>query len=223
MLLLGRLRSRTCQGLDAPARSCRSAPAPCSGCRWPTCCACRAEAGRAGGGTAKSVLLLWLWGGPAQLDTWDPKPDAPLEYRGPFSTIATKASGVRVGELFPQDRQALADQFAILRSLHTGSNDHGVAGTIGLTGSAGGRRRPRRQAAAGGARPATGSRRGAGARLRRRSCRRSWSSAAGCTRARRPSSARAAAPLGGLYDPFRLEYDPVHGTRIPGPATARRT
>src|SRR5215469_9695355 len=88
-------------------------------------------------GSAKSVIFVWLWGGPSHLDTWDPKPDAPLEYRGPFSPIATSVPGIRICELFPQlARQA--DTFTILRSLHTGSNDHGVAGTIGLTGSAAG-------------------------------------------------------------------------------------
>src|SRR5215469_13467943 len=88
-------------------------------------------------GSAKSVIFVWLWGGPSHLDTWDPKPDAPLEFRGPFSPIATSVPGIRICELFPQlARQA--DTFTILRSLHTGSNDHGVAGTIGLTGSAAG-------------------------------------------------------------------------------------
>ena len=48
---------------------------------------------------AKSVLLLWLWGGPAQLDTWDPKPNAPQEFRGPFAAIQTKTPGLRFGEL----------------------------------------------------------------------------------------------------------------------------
>ena len=88
-------------------------------------------------GPAKAVILLWLWGGPAQLDTWDPKPNAPMEYRGPFTPIATKVTGIRISELFPQTAE-WADHFSILRSLHTGSNDHGVAGTIGLTGSIGG-------------------------------------------------------------------------------------
>src|SRR5437762_172314 len=53
-------------------------------------------------GTARSVIFLWLWGGPAQLDTWDPKPNAPLDFRGPFASIPTRITGVRFGELFPQ-------------------------------------------------------------------------------------------------------------------------
>src|SRR5262249_48380551 len=61
----------------------------------------RAQSGTTDG-SAKSVVLLWLWGGPAHLDTWDPKPGAPLEFRGPFAPIATRTPGLRVGELFPQ-------------------------------------------------------------------------------------------------------------------------
>src|ERR1041385_4626747 len=87
--------------------------------------------------SAKSVLLLWLWGGPSHLDTWDPKPNAPMDYRGPFSAIASKIPGIRICELFPK-LATLADHYAILRSVHTQSNDHGVAGTIGLTGSVSG-------------------------------------------------------------------------------------
>ena len=85
-------------------------------------------------GTARAVIFLWLWGGPAQLDTWDPKPNAPLDFRGPFSSITSRVPGTRIGELFPRiaDR---ADRLTIIRSLHTASNDHGVAGTVGLTGS----------------------------------------------------------------------------------------
>jgi hypothetical protein len=82
----------------------------------------------------RAVIVLWLWGGPSQLDTWDMKPAAALEYRGPFAPIATKVPGIRICELFPKVAQ-VADAFSIIRSLHTQSNDHGVAGTIGLTGS----------------------------------------------------------------------------------------
>ena len=53
------------------------------------------------GGTAKSVILLWLWGGPSQLDSFDPKPHAPVDFRGPFSTLPTKIPGIRFCELFP--------------------------------------------------------------------------------------------------------------------------
>src|SRR5262249_18120579 len=46
----------------------------------------------------KSVILLWMWGGPPHMDTFDPKPEAPAEYRGPFGTVPTKIPGVRFGE-----------------------------------------------------------------------------------------------------------------------------
>src|SRR3954447_23424493 len=45
-------------------------------------------------GGSKSVILLWVAGGPSQIDTWDPKPDRPLQNRGPFGVIPTKLPGV---------------------------------------------------------------------------------------------------------------------------------
>ena len=49
----------------------------------------------------KAVILFWLSGGPSQIDTWDPKPDAPAEIRGPYSTIPTSVPGVRFCEHLP--------------------------------------------------------------------------------------------------------------------------
>src|SRR5262245_16192811 len=133
MLLIGRQRGRCCQGLTRRAFVQAGA---CAALGLSLTDLLRARAaGAAPAGTARSVLLLWLWGGPSQLDTWDPKPAAPLDYRGPFQAIPTKVPGVRVGELFPR-LAARADRFALVRSVHTASNDHGVAGTLGLTGSA---------------------------------------------------------------------------------------
>jgi hypothetical protein len=157
--------------------------------------------------------LLWLWGGPAQLDTWDPKPAAPLEYRGPFAAIPTRVPAVRLGELFPQIAN-VADQFAILRSLHTGSNDHGVAGTIGLTGSATGAVDLGGQVRTGRSRPATGAvvarARGLGASLP------PFIVVGGrLHQGKKAIAGEGGGSLGALYDPFRLEYDPEHGTRIP--------
>ena len=53
-------------------------------------------------GAAKNCIILYLSGGPAQLDTFDPKPDAPDDIRGPFTTIQTSLPGVRFTELLPQ-------------------------------------------------------------------------------------------------------------------------
>src|SRR5215470_5657695 len=61
---------------------------------------CRAE-GRAPGASRKAVILIWLSGGPSQLDTWDPKPDAAGEVRGPFGSTQTKVPGIRISEYFP--------------------------------------------------------------------------------------------------------------------------
>src|SRR4051794_39318478 len=155
MLLLGRQTQRTCSGLTRRA----FLQAGFSSVLGLSLADLLNRPGRAsayGTGSARSVILLWLWGGPAQLDTWDPKPNAPLEYRGPFASIPTRVAGTRVCELFPQIAD-LADQFSILRSLHTASNDHGVAGTIGLTGSATGAVNLGGAAQGGSVRAATGS------------------------------------------------------------------
>ena len=78
----------------------------------------RARASGQTAGPAKAVILLWLWGGPSQLDTFDPKPNAPLEYRGAFGTIPTKVTGVRFCELFPQLAK-LTDTLSVVRTLVT--------------------------------------------------------------------------------------------------------
>lgn len=83
---------------------------------------------------AKSVILLWLWGGPSHLESFDPKPSAPLEYRGPYAPIATTNPGLQICELFPL-LAARAAKYSVIRSMHHESNDHGIAGTISLTGS----------------------------------------------------------------------------------------
>src|SRR5215831_13348841 len=50
---------------------------------------------------ARSVIILWMRGGPSQHETWDPKPEAPAEIRGAFRAIPTKVSGIRICELLP--------------------------------------------------------------------------------------------------------------------------
>src|SRR5438132_1493753 len=164
-------------------------------------------------GQARSVIFLWLWGGPAQLDTWDPKPNAPLDFRGPFAAIATRTAGVRVTELFPQIA-AIQDKFAIVRSLATSSNDHGVAGTIGLTGSAVGSVNLGGAMVGGAVRPATGSvvarAKGFGGALP------PFMVIGGkLHQGKKAITGEGGGALGALYDPFRLEYDPEAGTRIP--------
>ncbi len=75
-----------------------------------------------GNGTSvpdRSVILIWLDGGPPQHETYDPKPDAPAEYRGPLKAISTALPGVQVSELLPEPRaaagQGVADPVAASR------------------------------------------------------------------------------------------------------------
>src|SRR5437763_893336 len=102
MLFLGRSRQRTCQGVSRreflqvggstvlgltladllKLKANTLIPSPSPGGR-----------GEPIAGTARAVIFLWLWGGPSQLDTWDPKPNAPMEYRGPYTPIATRVPG----------------------------------------------------------------------------------------------------------------------------------
>src|SRR5438128_1191900 len=122
MLLLGQQSAYTCQGSSRRAFL-QAGGSAALGLSLADLLRLRAQGAEDLIASARSVLLLWLWGGPAHLDTFDPKPDAPIEYRGPFSTIATKLTGVRICELFPKLAQQ-AGGFTLIRSLHTGSNDH---------------------------------------------------------------------------------------------------
>lgn len=92
-----------------------------------------AAAGPVRGARAKSVILLWLWGGPSHIDLVDPKPDAPMEYRGPFGTIPTRTPGVHYTELLPQ-LAARSDRYSLIRSMQSSNGGHPGAGTVGLTG-----------------------------------------------------------------------------------------
>ncbi len=84
-------------------------------------------------GQAKSVLMLFLSGGPPQHETFDPKPDAPVEIRGPFNPISTSVPGIQFCELLP--RTALrAHRLAVIRSMFTNNNIHGGSGYWVLTG-----------------------------------------------------------------------------------------
>jgi hypothetical protein len=65
----------------------------------------------------RSVILLLLVGGPSQLETWDPKPDAPAEVRGPFRSIASRCPGVRICEHLPR-MAARMDRLALVRSMY---------------------------------------------------------------------------------------------------------
>lgn len=87
---------------------------------------------------AKSAIMIWLSGGASHIDTWDMKPDAPLEYRGEFQPVSTSAGGIELCEHLPHlARQA--HHLAIVRSLgdfHRGTGDHHAGYYTNLTGHA---------------------------------------------------------------------------------------
>ena len=80
-----------------------------------------------------SVILFWMWGGPSQYETYDPKPDAPLEIRGPFRPIATAVPGMNLCEVFPLQAK-LADKITLVRSLHHEMSAHNDGSIEVLTG-----------------------------------------------------------------------------------------
>jgi Protein of unknown function (DUF1501) len=84
-------------------------------------------------GRAKACILLFMWGGPAQQETWDLKPDAPENIRGEFRPIETRVPGILISEHFPllADR---ADRLAIVRSVHHADVNHTTATHDLLTG-----------------------------------------------------------------------------------------
>ena len=71
----------------------------------------------------KSIIYVVLGGGPSHIDMYDLKPDAPAEYRGPFSPIATRLTGVRICELMPLQARMM-DRLALLRGVRSVENDH---------------------------------------------------------------------------------------------------
>jgi Protein of unknown function (DUF1501) len=83
---------------------------------------------------AKACILVWLNGGPSHLDTFDPKPDAPDDYRGPVQTIDTAAAGVRLSGYFPQLAKE-AKNYALIRSLTSKEADHDRANFFIHTGN----------------------------------------------------------------------------------------
>ena len=85
------------------------------------------------GGSTKSCILIWLDGGPSHLETFDLKPDAPQEVRGPFKPIATNVPGIQIGEHFQRTAQ-LADKLAIVRSVTSTLGEHNFASHYLLTG-----------------------------------------------------------------------------------------
>ncbi len=88
----------------------------------------------------RSVILIWQHGGPSQLDTFDMKPHAPAEYRGPYQSIATTLPGLPICELMPHHARVM-DKCTVIRSFSHENSDHWAAahwmltGRLGATGS----------------------------------------------------------------------------------------
>ena len=101
------------------------------GATLPSILAGRAAAGEANRDT--SVILLYLHGGPSQLETYDLKPEAPLEYRSVFSPIPTNVTGMDICEHLPLQAK-LGDKIALVRSLHHEMSSHSDGGIEVLTG-----------------------------------------------------------------------------------------
>src|SRR5262245_47429975 len=73
----------------------------------------RAQAAAGGNRERRAVILVWLRGGASHLETYDPKPNSPVEYRGIFGTISTKVAGTHLCELLPR-HAAIADKFTLV-------------------------------------------------------------------------------------------------------------
>jgi hypothetical protein len=83
---------------------------------------------------ARSVVILYLSGGPSQLDMWDMKPEAPVEIRGTFRPIDTRVPGIQVCEHMPRMAR-IADKYTIIRSMSHGESEHLRAGYWVMTGA----------------------------------------------------------------------------------------
>jgi hypothetical protein len=81
-----------------------------------------------------SCILIWMDGGPSHFETFDPKPEAPVEIRGEFGSIATKIPGVHFSQYLPR-LAAIADKLAIVRSVCHNQGNHGAGNHYMMTGA----------------------------------------------------------------------------------------
>lgn len=93
----------------------------------------RAEARASEPARPTSVILLWMRGGPSHIDMWDPKPDAPVEYRGEFGVMPTCVPGIQLTDMLPQCARVM-DKWSIVRSLHHTDAGHSSGDQICFTG-----------------------------------------------------------------------------------------
>src|SRR5437762_10114625 len=83
---------------------------------------------------AKACILIWMDGGPSHYETFDPKPEAPIEFRGQFDAIPTKVSGVRFSQHLKR-LGSIADKFAVIRSIRHDQGNHGAGNHYMMTGA----------------------------------------------------------------------------------------
>lgn len=93
----------------------------------------RAEASSAITNKEHSVIILWMRGGPPHQDMWDPKPEAPVEYRGEFGTMQTNVPGITLSDMLPMSARIM-DKWSIVRSLFHHDAGHSAADQICFTG-----------------------------------------------------------------------------------------
>lgn len=93
----------------------------------------RAQTAPGPSGARTAIILVWLRGGMSHLDTLDPKPEAPSEYRGPYAPIATRVPGMRITELLPRCAR-IADKFTLLRSVAHSGGGHPAGSLQVLSG-----------------------------------------------------------------------------------------
>ena len=93
----------------------------------------RLEARAGTTGRTTSVIILWMRGGPSHIDMWDPKPDAPVEYRGEFGVSSTNVPGIILSDMLPMCGRIM-DKWSIIRSLHHHDAGHSTGDQICFTG-----------------------------------------------------------------------------------------
>ncbi len=123
----GDFHGRSREGLVVTSRRSvlKAGLAGLAGLTLPALVRARSEADQAGrlAPSGKSVILLWMAGGPSHIDMWDPKPHQPIENRGPFGVTQTKLPGVVICEHLPK-QAAMLDKFTLIRSMDARKSNH---------------------------------------------------------------------------------------------------
>jgi hypothetical protein len=131
--LHGHGRSHTCNGV-ARRDFLRVGALGALGLSLPQYLAAQEQGAIKSGHDGRAAILIFNLGAPSQLDTWDMKPDAPAEIRGPFQPISTKSADIQISEIFPKHAQ-VADKFSIVRSCyHTAAAVHDAGWQMMQTG-----------------------------------------------------------------------------------------